>query len=103
MMRLRRLRTAAIAGASLIAGIAIGFVIPRHAGVAPFTHGEQASLAHANAPSTGRNVYSPIVLGDEYVRRKHLEIADMLERQCRTTGENCQFSIAARRAVSGPR
>jgi hypothetical protein len=103
MMRLLRLRTAAIAGACLIAGIAIGLVIPRHARVAPFTHGEQASLAHANSQSIGRNVYSPIILGDEYVRRKHLEIVDMLEHQCRTTGENCQLSIAARRAVSGPR
>ena len=99
-MRLLRLKTAAIAGACLIAGVAIGLVIPRHAQVAPFTHGEQDSLANANSQSIGRNVYSPIVLGDQYVHRKHLEIVDILEQQCRTTGENCQLSIAARRAVS---
>jgi hypothetical protein len=100
MMGLFRLRTAAIAVACLIAGIAIGFAIPRHAQVAPFTYGEQDSLADANSQSIGRNVYSPVILGDPYVRRKHLEVVDTLERQCRTTGENCQLSIAARRAVS---
>jgi hypothetical protein len=103
MMRLLRLRTTAIAGACLIAGIAIGFVIPHHAQVAPFTHGEQDSLAHANSQSIGRNVYSPVILGDEYVHRKHLEVVEILEHQCRTTGKNCQLSIAARPAVSRPR
>ena len=103
MKGLLRLRTAAIAGTCLIAGIVIGFVIPRHAQVAPFTHGEQGSLAHTDDQPNGRNVYSPVILGDQYVRRKHLELVDMLERQCRATGENCQLSIAARRAVSRPR
>ena len=102
-MRLLRLRTAAIAAACLIAGIAIGFAIPRQAQVAPFTHGGQDGLAHADSRSIGRNVYSPAILGDPYVRRKHLELVDILERQCRTTGENCQLSVAARRAVSVPR
>ena len=100
MMRRLRLRTAAIAGACLIAGIAIGFVIPRHAPVAPLTHGEQDSLAHADPQSLGRNVYSPAILRDPYVRRKHLELVEILEHQCRTTGQNCQLSVAARRAVS---
>jgi hypothetical protein len=103
MMRLLHLRTAAIAGACLIAGIAIGFVIPRHAQVAPFTHGIQDSLADANPRPIGRNVYSPVVLGDAYVRGKHFELVELLEHQCRTTGENCQLAIAARRAVNRPR
>jgi hypothetical protein len=103
MKGLLRLRTAAIAGTCLIAGIAIGFAIPRHAPNAPLTHGEQDNLAHADSQSNGRNVYSPVILGDQYVRRKHLELVDMLERQCRATGENCRLSIAARRAVSRPR
>jgi hypothetical protein len=99
MVRLLHLRTAAIAGACLMVGVALGFVIPRHAQVAPVAHGEQDTLDHANSQSIRRNVYSPVILRDEYVRHKHLEIVDMLERQCRTTGENCQLSIAARRAV----
>lgn len=89
-----------MAGACLIAGIAIGLAIPRQAQVAPSLHSEPGSLARATARSVGRNVYSPIVLNDEHVRRKHLEIVDMLERQCRTTGENCRIAVQARRAVS---
>ena len=96
------LNIVALAGACLVAGMAIGLKIPRPAQPAP-TQAEQASPARPDPRSVGRNVYSPIVLKDEHVRRKHFEIVDMLERQCRATGENCQLARSARRAMSEPK
>lgn len=87
----------------MIAGIAIGLAIPRGSRSVASPHRERDGLARTGPTPIARNVYSPVILKDEFVRRKHLDIVDALERQCRATGENCQLAIAARRAVSEER
>ena len=73
MMRLR-LRTVAIAGACLIVGIAIGFAIPRAAQVASSSSSETDRLDYTARRSAGRNVFSPDIRNDEYVRREQLKV-----------------------------
>ena len=99
MMRLR-LRTVAIAGACLIVGIAIGFAIPRAAQVASSSSSETDRLDYTARRSTGRNVFSPDIRNDEYVRREQLKVVEMLEQQCRTARKNCELAGAARKALT---
>jgi hypothetical protein len=95
----RRLKTAAIAGTFLIAGVAIGLAIPRTAQV---TSGSGATSRpdHAAPRSTGRNVFSPDIRNDEHVRREQLKVVEMLEQQCRTARQNCELAAAARQALT---
>ena len=100
MMHARRLKTAAVAGICLIAGIAIGLAIPRTAEVAPSSSGETGRPDHPASRSTGRNVFSPDIRDDEYVRREQLKVVEMLEQQCRTAGKDCELARAAREALT---
>ncbi|MDB5710577.1 MAG: hypothetical protein JWL96_2647 [Sphingomonas bacterium] len=100
MMRLSRTRAVAIAVAFFIAGIAIGFVIPRPAQFAPLSSAGHDRFGHATSQSTGRNVYSPDIRHDEYVLREQLKVVEMLEQQCRTTKKGCDLAGAARQALT---
>ena len=99
-MRLSRTRTVAIAVAIFVAGIAIGFVIPRPARVAPLSSAGQGHLGHATSGSTVRNVYSPDIRHDEYVLQEQTKVVEMLEQQCRTTRKGCELAGAARQALT---
>ena len=44
-----------------------------------------------------RNPYSPQILSDPYVVRKHREIVEALETYCRQTGKDCIEAKQARR------
>ena len=99
MTRVRRLRTPAIAGACLIAGVVIGFTIPRTSSVATVSPGDRDNLRQAAPQATVRDVYTPAIRSDNYVRQEQLKIVEMLERQCRSIEQNCQLAEAARRSV----
>jgi hypothetical protein len=101
MPRLRRLRIPAIAIACLIAGIAIGFVIARTSPGGTLNSSDRAKTGPGASRLTGRNVYSPDIRSDEYVRQEQLKIVEMLENQCRSTRQNCQLAEAARRSLNG--
>ena len=100
MMRLPRMSTVAIAVAFLVAGIAIGFAIPRPAQVAPPGSAGHDRLGQATSQPTARNVYSPDIRHDEYVLREQRKLVEMLEQQCRTTGKDCALAGAARQALN---
>lgn len=96
----RRLRTAALAGACLVIGIAIGFAIPRAAQVTSSVTGGTGRVDHAAPRSAGRNVFSPDIRNDEHVRREQLKVVELLEQRCRTTRQNCELAEAARQALT---
>lgn len=98
--RPRRGRTAAIAASCLIAGVAIGFAVPRPGAIAPPGRSGADGVAGTGAVPGLRKVYSPVILADPYVRARHLEAVAILEQQCRATGKDCPLAAAARRAVS---
>jgi len=100
MMRLSHARIVAIAVAFLVAGIAIGFAIPRPAQVAPLGSAAHDRPGNAASQSTARNVYSPDIRHDEYVLREQRKLVEMLEQQCRTTGKSCELAGAARQALN---
>jgi len=56
-------------------------------------------LDHPTSRSLGRNVYSPDIRHDEYVRREQLKLMEMLEQQCRVTLENCELAKASRETL----
>ena len=51
--------------------------------------------------SKGRNVFSPSIAGDPYVREQWRRTADMLERQCRERGLYCAEAKQARARIEG--
>lgn len=96
----RRLRTAAIAGACLIMGIAIGLAIP-HATLPVLTSsGEVRNPDRAASPPVGRDMFSPDIRNDEYVQQEQLKIVEMLERECAATRRNCALARSARKALT---
>ena len=97
MVRSRRLMTAALAAICLIVGIAIGLAIPR-AGSSPAPDAT-AHLDRSPAPARFRNVYSPDIRHDPYVREEQLKMIRMLEQQCRVAPEYCEVARASRRAL----
>ena len=99
-MRFSGTRTAAIAVAFFIVGIAIGFVIPRPAHVAPPSSAGHDRPGHATSRSIGRDFYSPTFRHDEYVLGEQRKVVEMLEQQCRTTGKGCALAGAARQALT---
>jgi hypothetical protein len=100
MMRLSRTGTVVIAVAFFIAGIAIGFVIPHPAQLAPLSTAGHDRPGHATSPPIARNVYSPDIRHDEYVLQEQRKVVEMLEQQCRTTGKSCALAGAARQALT---
>ena len=100
MIRFRRLRMALIAAACLIAGVAIGLTIPRAAHRTSSGSDETGRVDHTISRSPGRNMYSPNIRQDDYVRREQLRLVEMLERQCRVTRENCELAKASRDALT---
>jgi hypothetical protein len=100
MMRFRRLRMAVVAGACLIAGVAIGLAIPRAAHMTSAGSDETRHVDRTTAGSPGRNVFSPDIRNDEYVRREQLKVVEMLEQQCRVARENCELAKASREALT---
>ena len=99
MMRLPRTSTVAIAVAFFVAGIAIGFAIPRPAQVAPLSSAGHDRRGQAAFQPNGRNVWSPDIRHDEYVLREQRKLEEMLEQQCRTTRKGCELDRAARQAL----
>jgi hypothetical protein len=100
MMRFRRLGIALIAGACLIAGVAIGLTIPRAVHTTLFGSDETGRLDHTASRSLGRNVFSPDIRNDEYVRQQQLKVVEMLEQRCRIARENCELARASREALT---
>src|SRR4051794_24429904 len=47
--------------------------------------------------AVARNPYSPHILSDPYVFRKHREIVEAIENYCRQTGKDCIEAKQARR------
>ena len=99
-MRLSRTRIVTIAVAFFIAGIAIGFVIPRPAQVAQLSSAGQDRFGQATSQATARNVYSPDIRHDEYVLREQRKLVEMFEQQCRATRKGCALAEAARQALT---
>jgi hypothetical protein len=100
MVRFRRLRMPLVAGACLIAGFAIGLTVPRGAHMtSPGSDGARR-LDRSTSLSPGRNVFSPDIRHDEYVRREQLKIIEMLEQQCRATREHCELAKASRESLT---
>jgi hypothetical protein len=100
MVRFRHLRMALVAGACLTAGIAIGLVIPRATHMTSSGSDANGRLDRGASRSTGRNVYSPDIRHDEYVRREQLKVVELLEQQCRVARENCEIAKASREALT---
>jgi hypothetical protein len=100
MMHFRRLKIGLIGGACLIAGVAIGLTIPRAAHMTSSRSDETGRLDRSTSPSRGRNVFSPDIRHDEYVRQEQLKIVEMLEEQCRVARENCELAKASRDALT---
>jgi hypothetical protein len=44
-------------------------------------------------------MFSPDIRNDEYVLGEQIKIVEMLERQCQTSGKDCQLATAAREAL----
>lgn len=63
--------------------------------------GSRAAGAPFGREPEARNHYSPTVLTDPYVRRKHEEIVEMLETSCRQTRQGCAEARTARRYLEG--
>jgi hypothetical protein len=57
-------------------------------------------LHHTTAGAPGRNLFSPDIRNDEYVRREQLKVVEMLEQQCRVARENCELAKASREALT---
>lgn len=89
-----------LAGGCLIAGIAIGLTIPRSAPRPLSRLDETRRNDGAASPAIRRNVYSPDIRNDAFVRQEQLRIVDMLEQQCRATRENCDVAKASRDALT---
>lgn len=84
----------------MVAGVAVGLVIPRAAHMTSPRSGEIGRPGRVTSPSSGRNVFSPSIRNDEYVRREQLKVVEMLEQQCRTARENCELAKASREALT---
>ncbi|MEG3179515.1 hypothetical protein [Sphingomonas sp. LT1P40] len=95
----RRLTIALIAATCLLAGVAIGLVIPRAAQITAASPDQTGRVDGTTARSAGRNVYSPDIRHDSYVRQEQLKLVEMLERQCRIARENCDLAKASREAL----
>jgi hypothetical protein len=89
-----------IAGACLIAGFAIGLAVPRAAHMTSPASDGAGRLDRSTSVSPGRDVFSPDIRHDEYVRREQLKIIEMLEQQCRVTQEHCELAKASREALT---
>jgi len=100
MMRLPRTKIVATAVAFLVAGIAIGFAIPRPAQVAPLGSAGRDRAAQATSQATARKIYSPDIRHDEYVLREQRKLVEMLEQQCPATRKDCALAGAARQALN---
>ena len=49
-----------------------------------------------------RNPYSPIIFEDPYVLRRHREVVEALEAECRSFGSHCAEAEQARRWIDEP-
>lgn len=63
----------------------------------------RAPAASRTSTPFARNPYSVDVLADPYVAAKHLELVEMLERQCAQTGDACAQARQARAAIARAR
>ncbi len=100
MKRVSRLRMPLIAGTCLIVGFTIGLTVPRAAHVTSSGSSETRRPDRSTARSPGRNMFSPDIRHDEYVRGEQLKLVEMLEQQCRVTRENCDLAKASREALT---
>jgi len=53
-------------------------------------------LTRRSAKPLVRNVFSPSVIGDPYVRDEQRKVVEALERSCRLANENCDTAQKAR-------
>ncbi|MAX01151.1 MAG: hypothetical protein CMN72_16240 [Sphingomonas sp.] len=81
-------------------GIVIGWSVPRRSGIAPSGADPASRNDHPDSRTSARQVYSPDIRRDPYVRRQQRKIADMLEQQCEGTNQNCELAEGARKALS---
>jgi hypothetical protein len=97
-MRIRPVHLAVLALALLLVRMGIGLAIPRAAHLARSE--DRRPTVDSSAPaSPGRDVYSADIRNDAHVRREQRKLVEMLERQCRTSRENCDVARAARAAL----
>lgn len=98
MVRLRYIRTVALAGACVVIGIAIGLSMPRGTGALLSPNAVLGSGGSSARPN-GRGMYSPDIKNDAYVRQEQLKVVELLEQQCRSSGKDCALAKAAREAL----
>ena len=83
----------------MIAGVAIGLTIPRAVHRTSSESDKTVRHDRTTSRSPGRNVFSPDIRNDEYVRQEQLKVVEMLEQQCRAARENCELAKASRQAL----
>lgn len=98
MTRFRRLGMPLVAGACLIAGVAVGLAIPRAPDKASSSSATRR-LDRVTSPPKFRDVYSPDIRHDPYVVREQLRIVEMLARQCRIDPKYCGLAKSSREAL----
>jgi hypothetical protein len=84
----------------LIAGVAIGLMIPRAADMTSSVSDATGGLDRISSRLHYRNVYYPDIRHDGYVRQEQLRTVELLEQQCRLTRENCKLAKASRAALT---
>jgi hypothetical protein len=91
---------ALIAGVCLIAGIAIGLAIPRSAHMTLSGANATSCLDRTTPLSQFRNVYSPDIRHDPWVRQEQLKMVKVLEQQCRVAPKYCKLAKDSREALT---
>lgn len=99
MVRLRYIRTVALAGTCVVIGIAIGLSMPRGTGTSLSSPNAVLGSGGSSARPNGRDMYSPDIKNDAYVRQEQLKVVELLEQQCRSSGKDCALAKAAREAL----
>lgn len=94
-----RARTIFLAGLCMAIGVVIGVSLPKDSppSVSP---GSVGGSDYPPDRTSVRNVFSPDIDNDEFVRRERLKMVETLEQHCRATGEDCQLAVAARQALT---
>jgi hypothetical protein len=98
----QRLRSFAVALGCIGLGVLIGSSLPRNA-AEPRSEAADLSSREPDSGVSGnvrvRDMFSPNIRDDSYVRSEQLRVVEMVEGQCRTTKENCRLAADARKAL----
>lgn len=90
----RRLLGAAALGA--IIAFPAGLILSGRGSVQPDASEAKRSTAPSRPEQAARNPFSPIVLGDPYVKEQHRKAVEAIELSCRQTGQLCAEAEKAR-------